>query len=265
MKVGMCLPFEIGLDEVKKVLKDEGGDFWEGCYSALAKLEQAEFDKINSFIKSIDLPLTHCNGFIDKDDRFFDSPEMLKKGEEYVKRSFERFSKTDLRHITFGSGGARATCESRNREETYKILQEFCSEVLSPLAKDYGYTIGMEPLNRGETDIFTTTSETFEFVKELNLPEIRMIVDFSHFTLEKEDFSIIKNYKGYLSHIHISDTNRHSPKPEIPEEKALYDAFWSNLIPNVDDDVCISMECWSDKPHGETFDYLREVIKTYKK
>ena len=265
MIVGMCLPFEIGLDEVKKVLKDEGGDFWEGCYSALVKLEQAEFDKINSFIKSIDLPLTHCNGFIDKDDRFFDSPEMLKKGEEYVKRSFERFSKTDLRHITFGSGGARATCESRNREETYKILLDFCAETLAPLAKDYGYTIGIEPLNSKETDIFTPTTEAFDFVKELNLPEIKMIVDFSHFHDENEDFAILKNYEGYISHIHIAGTDRRSPKPEIPEENALYEAFWKGLIPYVDDDVCISTECWSDKPHNETFDYLREVIKNYRK
>lgn len=263
MKVGMCLPFEIGLDEVKKVLKEEGGDFWEGNYSNLAHLEQAEFDKINSFIKSIELPLTHCNCFIS--ENYFDAPEMREQGKEYVKRSFERFSKTDLRHITFGSGKARATNENRNKEETRKILADFCGEFLAPLAKDYGYIIGMEPLNSGETDIFTTTTETFDFVKKINLPEIRMIVDFYHFNKEKEDVAVLKNYKGYISHIHISDTNRRSPKPEIPEEKALYDAFWSELIPICGDNVCISMECWTVKPHGETFDYLREVIKTYKK
>lgn len=261
MKVGMCFPFEIGLDAIKTELKEQGADFWEGGYSKLAKLPEAEFDKIIDFIKSIGLPLTHCNGFIA--DNFFDSPEMRQQGKEYVKRSFERFSKTDLRHITFGSGGARATNENRDKVETKKILTEFCGEFLAPLAKDYGYTIGMEPLNSGETDVFTTTTETFEFVKSINLPEIRMIVDFSHFNKEKEHVSVLKNYKGYISHIHIADTNRRSPKPEIPEEKALYDEFWSELIPIADDNVCISMECWSDKPHGETFDYLREVIKTY--
>ena len=265
MKVGICFPFGNGLDALQAKVKDKGADFWEGSFYRLAKLEQAEFNKIADFIKSIDLPLTHCNGFIDKDDNFFDTPEMRKEGAEYVKRSFERFSKTDLRHITFGSGGARATNENRNKEETKKILLDFCAETLAPLAKDYGYTIGIEPLNSKETDIFTTTTETFKFVKELDLPQIKMIVDFIHFYEEKEDFAILKDYKGYISHIHICDTNKRSPKPEIPEENALYDAFWSNLIPIVDDNVCISMECWSDKPHNETFNYLREVIKTYKK
>ena len=81
----------------------------------------------------------------------------------------------------------------------------------------------MEPLNSSETDSLTT--ETFEFVKNLDLPEIRMIVDFSHFHKEKEEVSVFKNHKGYLSHIHILDTNRRSPKPEILEENALYDEF----------------------------------------
>ncbi len=263
MRVGMCFPFEIGLDALKLELKNQGADYWEGNYAKLARLEQAEFQKVMDFAKSINLPLTHCNCFLD--ENYFDSPEILNKGKEFVKHSFERFSKTDMRHITFGSGKARATNENRNKAETEEILTEFCGEFLAPLAKDYGYTIGIEPLNSEETDILHTAAETFQFVKKLNLPEIKMIIDLYHFAKENEDISDIKNYKGYISHIHISDTNRRSPKPEIPEEKAIYDAFWKEIIPICHDDVCISMEAWSDKPHCETFNYLREAIKTYRK
>ena len=105
----------------KEIVKDLGAEYLEGNYYVLSNLEQKDFNKIIDFTRQINLPITHANAFLGSMN-IFDSAELFKKGEEFVKRSFERFSKTDLKHITFGSGVSRASNENRSIEKTKEIL-----------------------------------------------------------------------------------------------------------------------------------------------
>lgn len=261
MKIGMCHPIDPdNLQDIKVKVKDAGADYIEGVFYDLACLEQSSFDKVIAFTRGIGLPLTCANSFLGKMN-IFDSPELLREGEEYVKRSFERFSGTDLKHITFGSGKTRASNEGRTVADTKKIFAEFCVNVVAPLACDYGYTVGIEPLNRGETDTYTTAAETFEFVKELDLPQIRMIVDYYHFTKENEDPADLLRYGNYISHFHIaSGSQRSTPLPGDGEEE-MYLSFLRAAAANAGDDTCLSYEGRKGIPFGESLRYLRTLLK----
>lgn len=264
MKVGICHPIDPdNLQEIKVKVKDAGADYIEGVFYDLASLEQSSFDKIISYTRDIGLPLRCANAFLGKMN-IFDSPEQLRQAEEYVKRSFERFSRTDLRHITFGSGKSRASSESRSIADTKKIFAGFCHRTVAPLARDYGYTVGIEPLNSGETDTYTTAAEAFEFVKELNLPQIRMIVDYFHFTKEKEDPQDLFRYQGYLSHFHIaSGSQRSTPLPGDGEEQ-MYLEFLRAAVVNAGDKVCLSYEGRKGIPFDTSLKYLRSLLESAK-
>lgn len=260
MKLGVCLPLNSEkLDDVKTNVANSGAQFIEGNHFALSSIDKTDFDKIISFTRSIDLPITHTNCFLGSMN-IFDSKELLKEGEEYVKRSFERFSKSDLKHVTFGSGVSRKSNENRSIEDTKKIFAEFCHNTVSPLAKDYGYTVGVEPLNKGETDVFTTAAETFEFVKALNLPNVKMIVDYFHFSKENENPLELINYKGYISHLHIaSKKDRTAPLPENCEG-ASYITFLESIKPAINDEVSLSIEGSINSPLNLSFDYLKTLL-----
>ncbi|MBE6761467.1 MAG: sugar phosphate isomerase/epimerase [Ruminococcaceae bacterium] len=263
MKLGVCVPLNAEkLFDIKTNIKDAGAQFIEGNHYALSTIDKADFNKIVAFTKEIGLPITNTNCFLGSMN-IFDSKELLKEGEEYVKRSFERFSVTDLKHVTFGSGISRASNEARSIEDTKKIFAEFCYNTVSPLAKDYGYTIGIEPLNHNETDVFTTAAETFEFVKKLNLPNVKMIVDYYHFTLENENPLDLINYKGYISHLHIASKNqgRTAPLPE-DNEGSSYITFLESVKPAIDNNVDLSIEGAITGPLNLNFDYLKLLLNS---
>lgn len=260
MQVGVCLPINPEkLEGLKTRVKDLGAEFVEGNHFALSTMEQKDFDKIIAFTREINLPINCTNAFLGKMN-IFDSPELLKQGEEYVKRSFERFSKTDLKHITFGSGVSRAATETRSVEDTKKIFADFCYTTVAPLAKDYGYLIGIEPLNSGETNTFNTAAETFEFLKELNIPNVKMIIDYFHFTKENENPADILKYKGYVSHFHIaSKTNRTSPVPQDNETES-YKAFLDIASQIADENTSLAIEGSIVAPLNESIVYLNELL-----
>ena len=259
MKLGVCIPLNPEkLEGIKTNVKDLGAEYLEGNYYVLSNLEQKDFNKIIDFTRQINLPITHANAFLGSMN-IFDSAELFKKGEEFVKRSFERFSKTDLKHITFGSGVSRASNENRSIEKTKEIFGEFCFNTVAPLAKDYGYTIGIEPLNSSETDTFNTAAETFEFVKKINLPNVKMIVDYFHFSKENENPADLIKYKRYISHLHIASENgRTSPIPNTNED-AKYKAFLDAVKPAIDENVCLSIEGAITNPLDLSFDYLKKL------
>lgn len=261
MKLGVCLPLNSEkLDDVKTNIANSGAQFIEGNHFALSSIDKTDFDKIINFTRAINLPITHTNCFLGSMN-IFDSKEFLKEGEEYVKRSFERFSGSDLKHVTFGSGESRKSNENRSIEDTKKIFAEFCYNTVSPLAKDYGYTVGIEPLNKGETDVFTTAFETFEFVKKLNLPNVKMIVDYYHFALENENPLDLINYKDYISHLHIASKNkgRTAPLPE-DNEGSSYITFLESVKPAIDNNVNLSIEGSINGPINLNFDYLKLLL-----
>lgn len=261
MKLGVCIPLNAEkLDNIKTNIKDAGAQFIEGNHYTLSTIDKSDFDKIIAFTKEINLPITHTNSFLGTMN-IFDSKDLLKSGEEYVKRSFERFSSTNLKHITFGSGVSRASNENRSIDDTKKIFAEFCYNTVAPLAKDYGYTIGIEPLNHGETDVFTTAAETFEFVKNLNLPNIKMIVDYYHFSLENENPLDLVNYKGYISHLHIASKNKGRTAPLTEDnESNEYIAFLESIKSAIDDNVNLSIEGSIVAPLNLSFDYLNSLL-----
>lgn len=262
MKLGVCAPVDPNnLESLKTNIKDHGADFLEGNHFTLSNLEQNDFDKIIAYTREIGLPITCTNCFLGSMN-IFDSKELLNDGKEYVKRSFDRFSKTDLTHITFGSGKSRSSSETRSIADTKKMFSEFCYDTVAPLAKNYGYTIGIEPLNKSETDTFTTASEVFEFVKELDLPQIKMIVDYYHFSLENENPDDLIKYKGYISHLHIASAKcgRTAPLPE-DNEGAEYITFLESVKPAIDESVTLSIEGGIIKPLELSMNYLKTLLK----
>ena len=263
MQVGVCYAIDPeNLQDIKVSVKDEGADFIEGhCYN-LAILEQTQFDRVIAYTRDIGLPLNCLYSFLGKMD-VFDTPELYKAAQEYVKRTFARFADTDVKHIAFGGGKSRASNANRSIAETKKMFAEFCAETVAPLARDYGYTVGIEPLNSGETDTYTTAVETYELIRELDLPQIKMNLDYFHFNKENENVSDLHNYASSISHLHIASIERFFPRPEHNESEN-YLRFLTAVLPHVDPETTLSIEGRLSKPIGISFGYLRALLKEAK-
>jgi len=59
---------------------------------------------------------------------------------------------------------------------------------LGPMAAQRGLTIAIEPINRQEANIVTLASEGLRLAREVNHPQVQLLVDYYHLMMEKEDF-----------------------------------------------------------------------------
>lgn len=80
------------------------------------------------------------------------------------------------------------------------------------VAQDLGVFLLLEPINRNETNFINTSLDGLAFIKEIDHPSIRLLLDTYHMTIEGEDPCIaIRKAGDRLGYIHFADTNRLPP------------------------------------------------------
>ena len=114
--------------------------------------------------------------------------------------------------VTIGAfrGWARDVGSVQIAEE---ILADMFSD-LDPRLSDYGVKVALEPVNRGQTDIFNTCEEVLSFIDRAGSPNIGVLYDtFNADAAEEDPFSALAGVlkSGKLIHFHIADTDRLVP------------------------------------------------------
>ena len=121
--------------------------------------------------------------------------------------------------LVFGSPRNR-DCAVVAQDQVTEIAQKFFYR-LGDIAAQERVTFCLEanPTCYG-TNFLTTTSETFEFVKTLDHPQIKLQLDIGTVLTNKEPFTLIDQVSDYIGHIHISQPqlqaiNRTYPHGEL--------------------------------------------------
>ncbi len=218
---GVC----IGKDASKvEILKKIGCDFCEVGFSALADASDSEVQAMADQCKKHGIACLSANGFIPARIRLTgpdaDDAVILK----YLEKSFKKLSVLGLKSVIFGSGGARNIPEGFSREEAKAQIVHFLGDLAAPIAEKYGIIIGIEELNDKESNVLNTCAEAMEYVREVNSPYVKLLVDLYHVLLMGESVESLADYKGCISHVHIASPsqNRHVPAPTDPEDYAQF-------------------------------------------
>jgi D-psicose/D-tagatose/L-ribulose 3-epimerase len=101
-------------------------------------------------------------------------------------------------------------------EEQKKQERAWCVENLQEAGKiagDHGITIGLEPLNRFETDMINTVDQAIELVQEAGSPHIKILLDTFHANIEEKNIpnAIRRIGKDMLCHIQGNESDRGTP------------------------------------------------------
>lgn len=80
------------------------------------------------------------------------------------------------------------------------------------VAREFGVTLVLEPLNRYETNFINTLDEGIEFIKKNGFENVKILADIFHMNIEEVSIpEAIIAARGHLSHIHFADSNRCAP------------------------------------------------------
>ena len=83
---------------------------------------------------------------------------------------------------------------------------------IGKVAQDCGVAYCLEVLNRFEGYLLNTAAEGVKFVKEVDVPSVKVMLDTFHMNIEEDSIGgAIRETKGLLGHFHTGECNRRVP------------------------------------------------------
>jgi sugar phosphate isomerase/epimerase len=116
----------------------------------------------------------------------------------------ERAATTETRRLVFGSGGARNIPDGFDRDQAKQQIIDF-AKMFVPIAAKNKVTVVAEPLNRGECNVINSVAEAMEYVRAVNHPNFKCLVDSYHLWLENEPVANVAENISSIKHVHLAD------------------------------------------------------------
>lgn len=167
-------------------------------------VSEAAFQKNIALFRQLPAPIYSVNLFIPADLKLVGPAVNEKAVLAYADSIMSRLSRTNIRMIVWGSGGARRIPEGFDKKTATKQMIRIAKK-LAVLAKKYSITLVLENLNSGETNFINTVKEALYIVKKVNHPNLRLDVDIYHMLKEGESPDIILKTRKYLAHVEIAE------------------------------------------------------------
>ena len=141
----------------------------------------------------------------------------------------------------------------KSRENSQRVITKLAEQ-----AKAAGITIGLEFVNRYETNLLNTSAQTAEYIRECGSDNLVVHLDSYHMNIEENNFrDPVFDAGELLGYVHIGDNHRgylgqgHVDFPEL--FKALVDAKYDGVITFesfsskvVDENLSTILRIWRD-------------------
>jgi len=202
VRIGYCGPLK-DIDAVKAA----GFDYMEVRTSEVAALSDADYEKLALRLKELALPVPAAYWFVPAEVKVTGPNVDKARQKDYLQRALDRTSRLGVRLIVFGSSGARQVPEGFDKKEAFAQLVDFGKRA-GAAARSRNITIAIEPQRREESNIVNNVGEALAWVEAVNDPNVQLMIDYYHFSVEKEDPAIIPKVKAHLRHLHMANPNQ---------------------------------------------------------
>lgn len=205
-------PFDNNSFHLVQKVKDMGFDLIE---IPVEKKELVDWAKLKVAIQEAGLKVTISGAFGADRDISSEDPAVRQQGLQYIKDCVEiaAFMGSPL----FGGPLYSAVGKTRSiSDEQKKQEREWCVENLleaSQFAQQHGIILGLEPLNRFESDMVNTADQALSIVQEVNHPNLKIALDTFHCNIEEKNIpaTIRKVGKDWLCHVQGNESDRGTP------------------------------------------------------
>ncbi len=198
MKIGICIPKERIL-----LLTPGAADYAELRLTEIQAMTAEDIRETKKDLSSVGLGAETANGFFPSDVRMCGKYYDKKALTEYCKRGISNAAELDIHTIVLGSSAARNIDEGEDPVTCMKQIEESFL-ISAEVASEYNTTIVLEHLNRRECNTLNTAKEGAELVRRIAHPNLQLLVDFFHFSYEKEPYSVFYDNKDIIKHMHIA-------------------------------------------------------------
>lgn len=269
-------PFSTKSFDLAYKIKEMGYDIIE---VAVENKDLIDFNKLKEIIKETGLKVTISGAFGPERDISSDNPRIRQQGLTYITDCIKIAS--DMGSPVFGGPVYSAVGKTRFiSAEQKKTERGWCIDNLkkaAAVAEDYGVVVGVEPLNRFETDMINTADQAISIVREVSSPNVKVQLDTFHCNIEEKSIpdTIRKVGKELLCHVQANECDRGTPGTGhldwIGIRDALADigydqAFVIETFGEVSEEIAKAASIWrplansSDELAGEGLAFFKKLF-----
>lgn len=205
-------PFSTANIDLLTKVKNMGYDIIE---IAVEDTRIIDWKLIKDIARDLELKVTISGAFGPERDISSTEPAFREIGKQYIIDCLRIAEQMDS--PVFGGPVYSAVGKTRIvSEEQKKQERAWCVDILkevSQIAGDCGVILGLEPLNRFETDMVNTVDQALSFLEEVGNPNLKIVLDTFHSNIEEKDIpaSIRKIGKDLLCHVQGNESDRGTP------------------------------------------------------
>ena len=167
-----------------------GFDYFEPAVAALAALSD---DAFADFAKRVSKSRLRCECF----NSFIRTLTVVGPAVDnaaltaYMNSALDRCRTLGATIVVWGSAGSRNVPEGFSRDRAWQQMVSFL-RMAGPIAQARNIVIAIEPLRKQESNIINSGAEAFRLVREVDHPNVKMIIDYYHLAQEHEDPQILR-------------------------------------------------------------------------
>jgi D-psicose/D-tagatose/L-ribulose 3-epimerase len=218
VQIGVCAPPR----DLEKA-QSYGFDYLEPAAAAVAAMSEAHFQAFKSRVLASRLRCTSFNSFVRK-QRVVGNDVNMDEVRSYLDLCLPRCRQLGGEIVVWGSAGSRNVPAGFSRERAWEQIKAFL-HLAGEAAKPHRLVIAIEPLRHQESNILNTGAEALRLVREVDHPNVRMIVDYYHMRVENEDPEIIWKARREIVHFHFANPQGRR-WPKSPSEDPEYAKFF---------------------------------------
>jgi sugar phosphate isomerase/epimerase len=234
-------PDGIGIERLEP-LSAFGYDYVEMPLAQMMALGESQFNAVVEYVGSAGIPCEACNNFIPAHYPVTGDTVDRAQLEAYLAEAIERALRLGAKSVVFGSSGAKNVPPGFSMEKAWGQIVETLL-LVDEIIGERELKIAIEPLCRVESNIIINANEGLKLVQEVDRDNIKLLIDYYHLEMEKENHSIIEKAGEYLQHIHLANPSGRS----YPQ--AMDDVDYRKFIANLQKagyDSRISIEAYTD-------------------
>lgn len=219
-------PFSSEAFDLLYKVKEMGYDIFE---VAVEQKELIDWQRLKSIARDLDLNITISGAFGPDRDISSEEPFIRENGFNYIIDCIKIAEQMDSPIFTgpvySAVGKTRLVSETQKNKERNWCLEKL--HKVGQVAAEYGIIVGVEPLNRFETDMINTADQAISLVKDVNHSNIKISLDTFHSNIEEKNIpeTIRKIGKDLLCHIQGNESDRGTPGTGHLDWKGIKEAL----------------------------------------
>lgn len=211
VSVHMSMFCKTWIDDIAPYLKKVKDLGFDGTEISLFGNSEERINENLSFANELGLDIICGTGVTADTDPSSENKDVRKKALEYLNLCVDNVASVDglaLNGVLYAPWQDFSDVPKKTRwNNAAEVLKKVGSR-----AKEKNININIEVINRYETDFFNTIEEAVEFLKLVDMDNVKLLVDTFHMNIEEDDIyeSLDKNI-SYVGCVHISENHRGVP------------------------------------------------------